>query len=433
MRGSVPVSERATRRTGPRRVDVIDGFRAYAILGVVTLHLLIVAGALPAGTRFSLIAWGLLGNVIDAFFIVSGFVLFLAVAKRDGELGSLRAFAIGRAARLIPAYWITLGVMLALLAVDSHAGLASGIQRGEGLPSVQNLTVHLAGLQWPARLFDSNLLVGFGINGPLWMISVIVCFYLVLPLVARPYYRHPLIGLAIAAAITIAWREVALHAPILFTELDTGDQPEWVVRLIAIDQFPGWAFSFALGMTAAWAYVRWPVADSAETKRKALWVGAVSLFACFLCAYFYGRDASEVSGAVGGSVARSSPLLGLAYTASRGALMAAIALGPLWLRAPFESRGTRAIADSSYGLYLIHFPIAIYLGAVVLSLPDNGAPEAVALWFGAVVPLSLLYAYVVRRFAEQPVRSWVASRAHARSREGSVRADRPPRAAGESA
>jgi peptidoglycan/LPS O-acetylase OafA/YrhL len=418
------MSETRTRRPGSRRVDVIDGFRAYAILGVVTLHLLIVAGAVQPGTRFSLVAWGLLGNVIDAFFIVSGFVLFLAVAKRDGELGSLRVFALGRAARLIPAYWITLGVMLALLAVDPTAGLASGIQRGEGLPSVQNLTVHLAGLQMPARLFDSNVLIGFGINGPLWMISVIVCFYLVLPVIARPYYRHPLLGLAIAAAITVAWREVALHAPSLFTALDTGDQPQWVVRLIATDQFPGWAFSFALGMTAAWAYVRWPVVDSAETRRKALWVAAVSLMACLLCAYFYGRDASEVSGAIGGSVARSSPLLGLAFTASRGALMAAIALGPIWLRAPFESRGTRALADSSYGLYLIHFPIAIYLGAVVLSLPNDGSPGAVALWFAAVVPLSLLYAYVVRRLAEQRARSWVASHAHARSRDGSVRADR---------
>jgi peptidoglycan/LPS O-acetylase OafA/YrhL len=93
-------------------VDAIDGFRAYAILGVVTLHLLGVAGALQPGSTKSLIAWGLLGNVIDAFFIVSGFVLFLGVVSRRGEIGSLRDFTIGRAARLLPPYWITLAVLL---------------------------------------------------------------------------------------------------------------------------------------------------------------------------------------------------------------------------------------------------------------------------------------------------------------------------------
>jgi peptidoglycan/LPS O-acetylase OafA/YrhL len=415
------VSATQANRTGPRRVGVIDGFRAYAILGVVVLHLITVAGALEPGTTSSLIFLGLLGNVIDAFFIISGFGLFLAVAKGGGNLGSLRTYAAGRAARLIPAYWITLAVMVVLLAVDSTAGLSSGIQRGEGLPSVQNLTVHLAGLQMPARMFDSNLLIGFGINGPLWMISVIVCFYVVFPVVARPYYRHPLLGLAIAAAVTVGWRELVLHAPGLFSALDTGHQPAWVVRLIAIDQFPGWAFSFALGMTAAWAYVKWPPVESAEMRRRAARIAVPALAAFLVCAYLYGHNASEVTGPTAGSIARTSPLLVIAFTLSRGILMAAIALGPLWLRAPFESRGTRALADSSYGLYLIHLPIAIYLGAVVLSLPDDGSTGTLALWFGAVVPLSLLYAYVVRRFAEQPVRSWVASGAHASSRHGSVR------------
>jgi peptidoglycan/LPS O-acetylase OafA/YrhL len=408
-------------QTRPQRVDVIDGFRAYAILGVVTFHLLLVAGAVQPGTGFSLIAWGLFGNVIDAFFIVSGFVLFLGVAKRGGEVGSLRAFAVGRAARLIPAYWLTLAVMLVLLAVDPTAGLSSRIQMAQGLPSPENVGVHLVGLQMPARFFDSNLLIGFGINGPVWMISVIACFYAVFPLVAGQYYRHPLIGLLIAAAISVGWREAILHLPGLFAALDTGDQPSWVVRLVAVDQLPGWLFSFALGMTGAWAYQRWRPVDSPDTRRIAGSIAVCALVACLICAYIYGDNASAVGGAVGGSVARTSPLLVLAYTLSRGVLMAAIALGPLWIRAPFESRGTRVLADSSYGVYLIHVVVAVYLGAAVLSLPSDGSPTTIALWFAAVVPISLLYAYVVRRFAEQPVRSWVASRAHAGSRHGSVR------------
>ena len=81
-------------------VPALYGFRAYAILGVVALHLLLLAGALKPGTGFSLVAWGVLGNIIDTFFIISGFVLFLRVAMR-GSLGPRRDFAFGRAVRRI--------------------------------------------------------------------------------------------------------------------------------------------------------------------------------------------------------------------------------------------------------------------------------------------------------------------------------------------
>jgi peptidoglycan/LPS O-acetylase OafA/YrhL len=410
-----------TGRT-PSRVDAIDGFRAYAILGVVTLHLLLAAGALRPGTTSSLIAWGLLGNVIDAFFIVSGFVLFLAVVSRGGQLGSLRDFATGRAARLIPPYWITLAVMLALLAFAAAPPSRPGLM-AQGLPSTEGLLVHLAAMQMPARLLDSNVSVGFGINGALWMISVIACFYLVFPLIARPYYRHPVAGLAIAAVITIGWRESAVHLPHLFAAFNLGDRPNWVVSLIAVDQLPGWAFSFAVGMTGAWAYGRLLAAGTAPAKRTAVGAAAISLAGCLVCAYFYGRDASAVSGAIGGSVARSSPLLAFAYTLSRGALMAAIALGPIWLRAPFVNRPVRSLAELSFAIYLIHVVIAGYVCGSLLHLPADGAPGTVALWFGVVLPTSLLYAYLMVRYIERPTRAWVR-RATPRSRR--LRAEPAP-------
>jgi peptidoglycan/LPS O-acetylase OafA/YrhL len=386
----------------PSRVGAIDGFRAYAILGVVTLHLLLIAGAVQPGTTTSLITWGLLGNVIDAFFIVSGFGLFMAVVSRGGELGSLRAFAKGRAARLIPPYWVTLAVMLGLL---TFAAAPPG-DVADGLPGIGNVAVHLAAMQMPARLFDSNISIGFGINGALWMISVIVCFYLVFPLIARSYYRHPLIGLAIAAAVTLGWRESAVHLPHLFAALNVGDAPAWAVSLIAIDQLPGWAFSFALGMTGAWGYQRLQAFEPAAVRRVATRSAPIALIACLLCAYLYGKDAYVVSGEVGGGVARSSSLLVIAFTISRGALMATIALGPLWMQAPFVNRPTRSLAELSYGIYLIHLVIAAYIGGSLLSLPTDGSIGAVTLWFGVVLPASLLYALLMVRIVERPVRAW---------------------------
>ncbi len=385
----------------PRRIDAIDGFRAYAILGVVTLHLLLIAGAVQPGTTTSLVAWGLFGNVIDAFFIVSGFGLFLAVVSRGGELGSLRAFAAGRVARLIPPYWITLAVMLGLLA---FAAAPPG--EAAGLSGIGNFAVHLVAMQMPARLFNSNISIGFGINGALWMISVIGCFYLVFPLIVRSYYRHPVAGLAIAAAITVVWRESAVHLPQLFSAINAGDAPTWAVSLIAIDQLPGWAFSLALGMTGVWGYQRLQSFDPAAVRRIATRSAPIAIIACLICAYLYGQDASAVSGEVGGGVARSSTLLVIAFSLSRAAVMAAIALGPIWMQAPFANRITRSLAELSYGIYLIHLVAAAYIGGSLLSLPTDGSIGAVAVWFGVVLPVSLFYAYLVVRFVERRSRAW---------------------------
>ena len=404
-----------TGQAAPSRIAAIDGFRAYAILGVVTFHLLGVAGALQPGSTTALIAWGLLGNVIDAFFIISGFVLFLAVVRRSGQLGSIRNFAVARGARLAPPYWITLAVMLALLAfvaVPSGPGVVA-----TGLPSLPNVLAHLVGMQMPVRMFDSNALIGFGINGPLWMISVIVCFYLLFPLIAKPYYRHPVIGLLAAAVITIAWKEGVDHFPGVLAAIDQGDQRAWVEQLIAIDQLPGWAFSFALGMTCAWGYGRLADLDPAKTRHAATWALPFALVACGTCAYLYGDHASAISSAAAGSFTRTDTFLGLAYTLSRGALMAAIVLGPVWARTPFASPKVRAIAELSFSVYLIHLVIAIYVGRMLFSLPTDGSIGAVALWIALVLPLSMLFALLMRRYVERPARDW--------SRQATRKFDRP--------
>src|SRR4051794_27496372 len=107
------------RQGSPQRIAVIDGFRAFAIFGVVSLHLLILSGALAAlkGSALGIAVWGFFGNIIDLFFIISGFVLFLPIVARGG-VADVGRYALGRAARVFPAYWLTLGVVLALIAIS---------------------------------------------------------------------------------------------------------------------------------------------------------------------------------------------------------------------------------------------------------------------------------------------------------------------------
>lgn len=400
-----------------RRVPVLDGFRGYAILGVVSLHLLLLSKVATPGTHVSLVTWGILGNIIDTFFIISGFVIFLPVVLREGRLGSIRDFAVGRAVRLLPAYWLSIAVVILLLVVVPGQADFRFIHR---LPEI---LADMGALQMPIRLFDGTFQVGLGINGALWMISVIVGFYFVFPFIARSYYRHPLAGLAIAAAITLGWKLAVIHVPGVFGWLDHSNEATWVSQLIATDELPGWAFSFALGMTGAWAYVQVGKRDLLRRLQgRALIGAAVSLVACAICAYLYGRHASNAStGIIGGSTARETALLTMAFSIARAALMASVILAPLWMQRAFANRPAAKLAELSYGIYLIHLVAAWYIGLVWLDLPRDGSPKAALLWFGTVLPISIAYSWVSRRFVEVPVKRWVLS---GRRSSGSITAPR---------
>jgi peptidoglycan/LPS O-acetylase OafA/YrhL len=408
-----------------KRVPVLDGFRAYAILGVVCLHLLLLSKVAQPGNHAALVSWGVLGNIIDTFFIISGFVIFLPVVRRAGELGSVRDFALGRVARLAPAYWLSLLVVLVLLVVVPNQPDLRFVHR---LPEI---LADMAALQMPIRLFDGTFQVGLGINGALWMISVIVGFYVVFPLIARSYYRHPLIALAIAAGITLAWKEAVLHLPGFWAWLDRSGVPAWESQLVATDELPGWAFSFALGMTGAWAWVRMTKNGvPARLRRPALIGAALSFAACAVCAYFYGKHASNAdTGIIGGSTARENPWLTMPFSAARAALMASIVLAPVWLQRPFDNAPARRLAELSYGIYLIHLVVCWYVCLIWLDLPRDGTLRAALLWFGVVIPTSIAYAYLSRRYVELPAKRWILSWRHQRGRgalpTGLAQADAP--------
>jgi hypothetical protein len=70
-------------------VPAFDGFRAYAILGIVLFHL---SGSTSLVDRELTRAaiYALLPSMIEVLFIVSGFVVFLPVVVRRGSLGNLR-------------------------------------------------------------------------------------------------------------------------------------------------------------------------------------------------------------------------------------------------------------------------------------------------------------------------------------------------------
>jgi peptidoglycan/LPS O-acetylase OafA/YrhL len=75
-----------------RPVPVLDSFRALAALGILLYHCWLLSG--PAGARRRLrdvLSSSFLA--VTLFFVISGFVLFLPVARRGGSFGPVASYA----------------------------------------------------------------------------------------------------------------------------------------------------------------------------------------------------------------------------------------------------------------------------------------------------------------------------------------------------
>lgn len=387
-------------------VPAFDGFRAYAILGVVMLHVLLSSGVVTDASphwRLGLLQ-GTLGQGIDVLFVISGFVVFLPTVARHGRFGSVGAYAIRRAARIVPAYWVMLGVVLVLIAVVSS-------ETPTPFPGPGSILAHATFLHTPVSLAH-RLRIGFGVDGPVWTLSLEMTFYALLPLVAAWYFRRPLLGLALAAGLTAVWHEAAIHYADINSWLGLRPSPETAFRqqLGALSQFPFFAYSFAAGMTGAWAYVRLREAHppAALARRIAPFqVGALAALALF--AYLIGHNARGVL--FGAEIGRRDPIISLGFSTALTAVMVTIALGRARWQRPFAHPLVRRLGDISYGVYLVHLVVIFYVVQPVTeqvagTSHGDGRLGTFALTAAIVFPLSLLYGWLSARYVEQPIRRW---------------------------
>lgn len=306
-------------------VPAFDGFRAYAVLGVLLVHILIVSGFMTFQneTPGGVIAWGTVGQMLDMLFIISGFVIYLPVVARGGRFGSVAGFAIRRAARLLPAYWLVLTLILILLAtvpLDSNVPFPSGVE----------IALNYTFLEVPAEFFRNQFFLGFGIDRAIWTMWSEVCFYLLLPFVAGWYFRHPFIGLGIAAVVTSVWKGVFLNLDWISAQLGFHMSETTRVNLInAADiQFFAWVFSIALGMTGAWVFVRLiRTRTRAELERLALPVQVASFVCLALFAYWAGVRSTHAPFLTAPEAARHSVVVALGLSASLATFMVSTALG----------------------------------------------------------------------------------------------------------
>jgi peptidoglycan/LPS O-acetylase OafA/YrhL len=175
-------------------VPTLDGWRAVAILGVMIYHgttaLFYPTGPYPSYHALRVIQTGAKG--VDIFFAISGFLICTRLLQEQRDTGriNLQGFYIRRVFRILPPYFVYLGV-LALVAVPG----ALWVEVREW---------------WGCALFIRNYLVPVESHGwytgHFWSLAVEEHFYLLWPLLLAGCGSRRARPLAVLLAVLVpAW------------------------------------------------------------------------------------------------------------------------------------------------------------------------------------------------------------------------------------
>jgi peptidoglycan/LPS O-acetylase OafA/YrhL len=375
--GPVPAMPAATR------IDSLTGLRGLAALAVFVFHAWQFSGSPDLGRALS---W-LMGNGwsgVDVFFTLSAFLLALPYARaavQGRPAPDSRRYLLRRAVRILPAYW----VQLALLLAGALAGLAWGLS----VPPWRGWDVALAHVvlwfdAWP-RIFP--LLPHW------WTLPVEFGFYLLLPWLARAFAprRWPwLLGLVVLAwAWRVGWQ--------LYPRADFAHRA-WLNHL------PGRIDQFAIGMLAAWTWVRFEASGRTLAPRRAdalLVAGLLVFLAMPALLLLDGRPAVMQTLSLHPVVVAWH---GLASVVVCGILIACVAGAPLAARL-LAARPVRGLGNISYSLYLWHVP-AIWW--VLWQSGGTVAPADFWPFFATSLLLSIALAALSWWFVERPAQAWAA-------------------------
>lgn len=361
----------------------LDGLRGVAVGAVVLFH----AGHL---------AGGYLG--VDLFFVLSGYLITSLLVKEGTGTGriALVRFWGRRARRLLPA----LGVLL--VGVAAYAGFAARPEelhriRWDGLATLAYVA------NWREVFAGADYWALFTVPSPLahtWSLAIEEQFYVLWPLVV----------LAVMATLRATARRRGT------TEAGRGLAFRLLVLCTA-------AAGFALALQAFWQWRSgWPrVYYGTDTRAFALFCGAG--LACFT-AWRTGRPPTapapggpgtrrvllEVAGLAAAAFLAVAFVImdgdsrlvqrgGLAACSLAGMVVIATAAHPhrLVLTTVLSWRPLVWLGLVSYGVYLYHWPIDVWLDT------DRTGLDGWAL-FGVQTALTLVVAALSYRFVEQPIR-----------------------------
>lgn len=349
-----------------RHLFGLDLLRFGAALLVLLNHFALFAPDRPTRLFGEGQAWPLLAPIggvggvgVEIFFVISGFVITMSAAGLSGRSGALR-FAASRAARLLPALWLS-----------TLIGAGALLYLGEPLADVA------------AKALRSALFVPVGpyVDGVVWSLLVEAVFYTLIALAILSGREVPVrrIAYALGGASTL-FLALLISARIVDADGAVGLLERFPFKLLLLRH----GVFFAIGMLVWQGWTR----GTARPDRAAIAVFA--LFGMAEIAMQNGSLSLQAAGAIG------------LWLAGMGWLTLSLRPGfAEAFRAPL-----RHLGDLSYPLYLNH----VTLGMVLLWALDRsgfGAAASFGLILAAVL-LTSIAVLAIERACQARLRPWLA-------------------------
>jgi peptidoglycan/LPS O-acetylase OafA/YrhL len=378
-----------------RHLGRVDGLRACAALTVLAYHVAAACSLVRIGPLAPVFAE--LKGGVAVFFVISGFVLYLPYARSIAAgraLPGWRPYVSRRAARILPAYWVT----LTLLAVGPlHAAVFSSEGwRYYALGQIYTPATAVGGL------------------GPAWSLCVEVSFYAALPLFACAVSRlvrgagparAARLQLLVLGAVTLGG--LLLRAAVVGSV--AGSVPLSAVTLETA--LPGCLDWFAAGMALAVLAEAWSAGERllpglAALSRRPGWCWLLAAGCFGLSAGVQPRDLFLPYYGVGahlgiglGCVLLVLPALGRCSGAP-----------PRGVARLLERPAVRWLGTVSYGVYLWHVPILQAVTARLGSGVGTVGPAGALGLFTLVAVLAVGAGAVSWYLVEQPSRRMLVKR-----------------------
>jgi peptidoglycan/LPS O-acetylase OafA/YrhL len=351
-----------TRISSGTRIPEIDGARGLAALAVVVAHYF---GEVKHGLPGLTVGW--MG--VNLFFVLSGFLIGSIILERKDCPNFFWVFYIRRTLRIFPIYFMTMAVTLGFVWLHGPTSWA-----GEPLPAFSYFTF--------TQNFVMALRGDYGTHWllPTWTLAVEEQFYLTIPLIITVLPTRWLLP-AILGGITVG---CATRASFYWIGDDISSQ----VLLFSRGDI------LLTGILAAYVHQRYVLSEMVlRLIPLAAVVGVLLAAAQFLI--------------TGGNVLfiASPILMALLF----GAYLLLTAQG--WPKLRFlRSRFLRMFGAISYGLYLIHQPVAGAMHGLLLDArPDIATGPQVMVTFAAL-SLAIGLALVSSTLMEAPLlrlgRTW---------------------------
>lgn len=288
---------------------------------------------------------------VPIFFVLSGFLLyrpFVAARRNEAPGPDIARYARRRVARIYPAYWVVLIVVLA----QTHE-LTRGLR---GL-ATQVLLLHT---WWPDTVFGPPATTTGGVTfhplGQAWTLAAEVVFYLALPMWAWAVrrvspsspsahrWRAEAVGIAVLVAVAQLWRVWMAHAGLNASQVAA--RSSWV-----FNQLDHFAFGMALAVVSVELAAR---GRSHLPGMASPWLPVLCWAAAAVCFYgaihWAGLHAEQVLYTSHQQLARQWLYGGTAVFALLPAMLGPPGRG--WVARLFASPPLRALGRVSYGIYL---------------------------------------------------------------------------------